>query len=214
MRTVLIVFLLVFCASVLPVCAEPEEIRKKRCKECHRFSSKEKQLEAPDLFYSGDKFHQSWLKNFLQSPEMIREAAFDSLTGEPWLPEAHVALTKEESERVTSFLMTLRLSNLEMKRVDEKPLSKEKRAQIKVLFERRFGCISCHRALNLVGKLRGGVSGPSLVNSGRRLKSDWIFNWLTAPKKFMYEGRMPVFNLGEETAISMTKYILSIRTKP
>ncbi|SVD77391.1 uncharacterized protein METZ01_LOCUS430245, partial [marine metagenome] len=38
MRTVLIVFLLVFCASVLPVCAEPEEISKKHCKECHRFS--------------------------------------------------------------------------------------------------------------------------------------------------------------------------------
>ncbi|SVC48526.1 uncharacterized protein METZ01_LOCUS301380, partial [marine metagenome] len=63
-------------------------------------------------------------------------------------------------------------------------------------------------------KLRGGVSGPSLVNSGLRLKSDWIFNWLTAPKIFMYEGRMPVFNLDEETAISMTKYILSIRIKP
>ncbi|SVE40531.1 uncharacterized protein METZ01_LOCUS493385, partial [marine metagenome] len=71
MKIVFIVFLLVFCASVLPVCAEPEEISKKNCKECHRFSSKEKQLAGPDLFYSGDKFHQSWLKNFLQSPEII-----------------------------------------------------------------------------------------------------------------------------------------------
>ena len=213
MRTVFIVFLLVFCVGALPVWAEPEEISRKNCKECHRFSSKEKQLEGPDLFYSGNKFHENWLKNFLQSPEMIREVNFDSLTGKTRSPEAHVSLTKEESERVASFLMTLRLSNFEMRRVSEEPLSKGKHAQTKILFERRYGCISCHRSLNLVGKVRGGVSGPSLVNSGLRLKPDWVFDWLITPQKFVREGRMPVFNLDEETAINMTKYILSIRAK-
>jgi len=65
--------------------------------------------------------------------------------------------------------------------------------------------------LNLVGKVRGGVSGPSLVNSGLRLKPDWIFHWLKTPQKCMYEGRMPVFDLDDQTTIRITKYILSIR---
>ena len=74
----------------------------------------------------------------------------------------HVALAKEGAERVASFLMTLRLPNFEVGKVNKEPLSKDERAQTKILFERSFGCISCHRALNLVGKVRGGVSGPSL----------------------------------------------------
>ena len=203
--------------SVLPVWAEPEEISKKGCRECHRFSFKEKQLnKGPDLFYSGDKFYKNWLNKFLQSPMVIREMNFfsgsDFLSEKANASEPHVALTKEGAKRVANFLMTLRLPNLEAGKVNEEPLSKAESARAKMLFERSFGCISCHRALNLVGKVRGGVSGPSLVNSGLRLKPDWIFHWLKTPQKFMYKGRMPVFNLNEETATRLTKYILSIRT--
>ena len=111
-----------------------------------------------------------------------------------------------------SFLVKLRLPKLEAGKVTAESLSKGKRARAKMLFERNFGCISCHRALNLVGKVRGGISGPSLIDSRLRLKSDWIFHWLKTPEMFMYEGRMPVFNLDEETAILITKYILSIRS--
>jgi len=203
--------------SVLPVWAEPEEISKKGCRECHRLSFKEKQLsKGPDLFYSGDKFYKNWLNKFLQSPTVIREMNFfsgsDFLSEKANASEPHVALTKEEAKKVASFLMTLRLPNLEAGKVNEEPLSKGESARAKMLFERSFGCISCHRALNLVVKVRGGVSGPSLVNSGLRLKPDWIFHWLKTPQRFIYEGRMPLFNLDEETTIRLTKYILSIRT--
>ncbi|HJL72452.1 MAG TPA: hypothetical protein QGI40_01195, partial [Nitrospinaceae bacterium] len=58
-----------------------------------------------------------------------------------------------------------------------------------------------------------GVSGPTLVDSGLRLKPDWVFHWLKSPEKFLPRGRMPVFNLDDETAIRITKYVLSIRTK-
>ena len=68
--------------------------------------------------------------------------------------------------------------------------------------------------MNLVGKIRGGVSGPSLVNAGLRLKSDWIFHWLQTPQKFMYEGRMPVYDLDEETTIRIAKYIFGMRANP
>ena len=206
-----------YFGSVFPVWAEPEEIGANGCRECHRLSSKEKKSDkGPDLFYAGDKFYKNWLNKFLQSPTVIREMNFfsgsDFLSEKANASEPHVALTKEGAKRVANFLMTLRLPNLEAGKVNEEPLSKAESARAKMLFERSFGCISCHRALNLVGKVRGGVSGPSLVNSGLRLKPDWIFHWLKTPQKFMYKGRMPVFNLDEETATRLTKYILSIRT--
>ena len=219
MRIIVSALLFWYFGSVFPVWAEPEEIGKKGCKECHRFSSEEKESnKGPDLFYAGDKFYKNWLNKFLQSPTVIREVNVFSESG--FLDEKnrgsnpHVALAKEGAERVANFLMTLRLPNLEVGKVNKEPLSKGERAQTKMLFERSFGCISCHRALNLVGKIRGGVSGPSLVNAGLRLKPDWIFHWLKTPQKFMYEGRMPVFALDEETAIRITKYIFGIRTNP
>ena len=217
MRMIVSTLLFWYFGSVFPVWAEPEEIGANGCRECHRLSSKEKKSDkGPDLFYAGDKFYKNWLNKFLQSPMVIREMNFfsdlDFLSEKANASEPHVALTKEGAKRVANFLMTLRLPNLEAGKVNEEPLSKGESARAKMLFERSFGCISCHRALNLVGKVRGGVSGPSLVNSGLRLKPDWIFHWLKTPQRFMYEGRMPVFNLDEETTIRITKYILSIRT--
>ena len=217
MRIIVSTLLFWYFGSVFPVWAEPEEIGANGCRECHRLSLKEKKSnKGPDLFYAGDKFYKNWLNKFLQSPTVIREMNFfsgsDFLSEKTNASEPHVALTKERAKRVANFLMTLRLPNLEAGKVNEEPLSKAESARAKMLFERSFGCISCHRALNLVGKVRGGVSGPSLVNSGLRLKPDWIFHWLKTPQRFMYEGRMPVFNLDEETTIRLTKYILSIRT--
>ncbi len=216
MRIIVSALLFWYFGSVFPVWAEPEEISANECRACHRLSSKEKQSDkGPDLFYAGDKFYKSWLNKFLQSPTLIREvnvfSESDFLMEKHKASNPHVALSKEEAERVANFLMTLRLPSLEVGKVNEEPLSKGERAQTKMLFERSFGCISCHRALNLVGKVRGGVSGPSLVNSGLRLKPDWIFHWLKTPQKFMYEGRMPVFDLDDQTTIRITKYILSIR---
>lgn len=197
---------------------EPEDIIKKGCRDCHRFSLKETRAKkGPDLFYAGDKFNRNWLRKFLESPVVIRKVVYalsqEYPEGKPEKNQPHLSLTKGESERISDFLMTLRLSGLVNSKIDEEPLSKGKRARTKILFERNFGCISCHQTLNLVGRVRGGISGPSLVDAGLRLRPDWIFNWLRTPKLFLSKGRMPVFDLNEETAAQITKYILTIRTK-
>ena len=200
------------------VWAEPEEINKAGCRDCHRFSPKEKQTkEGPDLFYSGDKFNRKWLREFLESPIVIRKVVYafslEYPEGKPKANQLHLALTKNESERISDFLMTLRLPGLEKDKINEKPLSRGMRARVKILFERKFGCTSCHETLNLVGRVRGGISGPSLVDAGLRLKPDWIFNFLKTPKFYLSKGRMPLFDLDEETAMQITKYILTVRSK-
>jgi hypothetical protein len=205
--------------NLSPVWAEPDEISNKECRSCHRFSLNEQySKKGPDLFYAGNKYYQVWLENFLQSPVVIRELAYtsqsDLIDKKPKVNWSHISLTKGESKRVSKFLMTLRTSGLEMGKVDKKKLSRGERSQGKILFERNFGCISCHRALNLVGKIRGGVSGSSMVDSGLRLNPDWVFNWLKNPQKFFSESGMPLYDLNEETTVLITKYILSIRTSP
>ena len=149
MRIIVSTLLLWYFGSVFPVWAEPEEIGANGCRECHRLSSKEKKSDkGPDLFYAGDKFYKNWLNKFLQSPTVIREMNFfsgsDFLSEKANASEPHVALTKEGAKRVANFLMTLRLPNLEAGKVNEEPLSKGESARAKMLFERSFGCISCH----------------------------------------------------------------------
>ena len=112
---------------------------------------------------------------------------------------------------MADYLLSLTLPDLPQDKVEDVPLTKGNRVRVKILFERNYGCIACHEGINLAGQARGGISGPSLANAGNRLTADWIFNWLKTPKKFISRGRMPFYNLDDESAIKLTKYILSLK---
>lgn len=200
---------------VSPVQAEPTIADKHECSSCHRFSV-EDSLEthkAPDLFYAGNKFQQPWLKKFLQNPVVVRKAGVstdpDFLKKESTLP--HPVLAKNDASEMADYLMSLTLSDLPKSKVDAAPLTKGNRVRVKILFERNYGCIACHEGINLAGQARGGISGPSLANAGNRLRADWIYNWLKTPQKFISKGRMPFYELDDESAIKITKYILSLK---
>ena len=189
------------------------------CTSCHRFSSGEpiESHKAPDLYYAGSKFQKPWLEKFLQNPVVIRQAGTITdpgfLKGVPSLAQPHPSLPQEEGlkKKMTEFLMSQTLPGLATGQVDDTPLTKGDRARTKILFERNYGCIACHKGINLAGQPRGGISGPSLANAGNRLKADWVFNWLKTPGKFLAKGRMPLYKLDDETTIKLTKYIMSLQ---
>ena len=125
MRMIVSTLLFWYFGGVFPVWAEPDEISNKECRSCHRFSLNEKYSnKGPDLFYAGNKYYQIWLENFLQSPAIIRELAYSSQPGllekKTKINRSHILLTKDESKRVSKFLMTLRIPGLEMGKVDKK----------------------------------------------------------------------------------------------
>ena len=93
-------------------------------------------------------------------------------------------------------------------------LSKGKRVRVKILFERDYSCIACHQSYNLARQPRGGVSGPSLIDAGRRLRPEWVYQWLKKPKQFITQGRMPLYTFDEETLRKMTQYIMSHKKDP
>ncbi|OGW17826.1 MAG: hypothetical protein A3K09_01240 [Nitrospinae bacterium RIFCSPLOWO2_12_FULL_47_7] len=192
----------------------PSLAREKKCEGCHRFSQASKETAAgPDLFFTGDKFQKAWMIAYLQKPEVIRKGGYITdpgfLRGEPTSAD-HAVLSAKEAEAMVDYLMTLKLPGLP-NGVDSEPLSQGNRAKVKVLFERDYGCSACHETINLAGKIRGGVSGPSLANAGNRLKADWVYHWLKTPRDFLDKGRMPVFQLPDDVMVQITKYIMTMK---
>lgn len=218
--SLLIPFILFYTGAMAEPPAENRSIvHKKQCDSCHRFSKDmpETISQGPDLFFAGNKFQRNWLKEFLQTPTVIREAGYITdpgfLKGQPTRGNPHPALSEKEAEETADFLMALKIDGLNQGVVDDQPLSKGKKVRVKILFERNFGCTACHKGVNLAGKPKGGISGPSLVNGGNRLNADWIYNWLKNPGTFIGNGRMPLFNFDDETAIQLSKYIMTLKTE-
>jgi cytochrome c551/c552 len=193
--------------------ASAEVLEVKNCSSCHRLKVEEtkKSFAGPDLHYAGNKFQAEWLTQFLINPEVIRPAGFVTDPGfftKTDLPP-HPSSSEEDANTLTKELMALKISapapvNLE-------PLTKGLRAKIKYQFERTFGCISCHQSLNLAGKVRGGISGPSLVNAGNRLQAEWIADWLMTPEIYTAKRRMPNYKMEPATLDQFTRFLMTLK---
>lgn len=192
--------------------ASPALVKEKQCGSCHRLSGTEQEKSAPDLFFAGDKFQRKWLENYLKQPEKIRLAGHTRdpgfLKGAPQFSGPHPALNSNEAQLMTDHLMSLKIMK-DTQPLELPALSKGKRVRIKILFERDYGCIACHQSYNLARQPRGGVSGPSLIDAGRRLRPEWVYQWLKNPKQFVTRGKMPLYTFDEETLRKMTQYIMS-----
>ncbi len=188
-------------------------IEEKNCSACHRLSKVEKEKKGPDLFYAGNKYQDTWLEEYLQNPVTLRKAGTinnpDFLKRELQNPQQHPILNKNDALNITQELMLMTLPGLPEEKIN--PLTKGQIAKTKYEFERTFSCISCHQSLNLAGKPRGGISGPSLVNAGNRLKESWVANWLKNPKIFSNKSRMPVYKMNNETRLRFTKFIMTLK---
>lgn len=192
--------------------ASPALIKEKQCDTCHRFAITETEKSAPDLFFAGDKFQKKWLEHYLKQPEAIRLAGHTRdpgfLKGQPEFTGPHPALKPKEAREMTDYLMTLKILK-ESPPLELPVLSKGARMRVKILFERDYSCIACHQSYNLARQPRGGISGPSLIDAGRRLRPEWVYQWLKNPGQFITRGRMPHYTFDEETLRKMTQYVLS-----
>ena len=188
-------------------------IEEKNCSACHRLFKVEKEKKGPDLFYAGNKFQGAWLEEYLQNPVILRKTgAINSpnfLKGGLQNLQQHPILNKNDAVNITQELMAMTLPGLPEEQIN--PLTKGQIAKTKYEFERTFSCISCHQSLNLAGKPRGGISGPSLINAGNRLKENWVANWLKNPKIFSNKSRMPVYKMDNETRLRFTKFIMTLK---
>lgn len=210
---------LIIVLSATTACSfnETERIIKaNQCPDCHLFSPQTKitkdHKKAPDLFYAGDKFQEKWLTEFLKEPETIRPTGYINdpgyLKGNPEL-KSHVRLTKQDALLVSKYLLTLKSGLLEPIEIDYRKIEKRRIARGKRMFEGQYGCIACHMAQNLMGVVKGGISGPILSNAGNRLRNQWVFNMLKNPTLFEKKGRMPVYKIPDRDYVMITAYLMT-----
>ena len=209
-----ILFLLVSLFFILnPILSNASLIEEKKCSVCHRLSKIEVAKIGPDLFYAGNKFQSTWLLQYLQNPLTLRKAGtgFNPgfLKGE--FNNSHPVLSKKDAIQISQELMTMIFPNMPDETSNLKALSKGQIAKTKYEFERTFSCISCHQSLNLAGKPRGGISGPSLIDAGNRLQASWVAHWLKNPKMFSEENRMPIYKMDDETRLRFTQFIMALK---
>lgn len=201
----------------LPTLANAGPLQDNNCGSCHRLNLEEGEnnFSGPDLHYAGNKFQPNWLKQFLIKPAVIRPAGF--ITGTKFLQKEnlppHPAFPEKDANTLAKSLMGLKLSDHQLEPVPTETLSKGKRAKIKYQFERTYGCISCHQSLNLRGKVRGGISGPSLVNAGNRLQANWVASWLKTPEKYIRKSRMPRYQMDTSVRNQFTQFLMTLKSE-
>ncbi len=165
----------------------------KKCGGCHYTTgpAREKTIadqlkkKGPELWYAGSKFQKEWLGAWLQDPKPIRPLAYNSLTKKN--PGNHPKLAAGDAAGVTDYLMSLT-----SKDVAAGVIKAKKNLKGKLVFTKKMPCSGCHQ-YEMRKKVKGGLSGPSLVGAGKRLNPDWIYAYLKAPKAFKPVKMMPVF---------------------
>ena len=209
-----ILFLLISgCYLLSPILSYASLIEERKCSACHRLNKTEISKRGPDLFYSGNKFQSNWLIQYLQNPVTLRKAGTISNSGflKGEFKFSHPVLSKKDAIQITQELMIMVLPKMPDETSNLKTLSKGQKAKTKYEFERTFSCISCHQSLNLAGKPRGGISGPSLIDAGNRLQASWVANLLKNPKMFSEKNRMPIYKMDDETRLRFTQFIMALK---
>jgi cytochrome c2 len=225
MRTKIICFI-ALAGSILtvPVFAKtgPEVLQE--CSSCHAITkpadaslARVWERKGPDLYYAGVKFNREWLATWLQNPTTIRpggvmyskvvKASTDKSADaiDASLLTAHVKLSKDDAEAVTTELMKL---GTDLDLVQKGSFKNEPSGPMaSMLFSKLRGCSSCHSAA--VGT--GGQSGPELYDAGSRLQPDFVVAYINDPQKFDPHVWMPKLDLTAADVQKLAGYLTTLK---
>ena len=151
------------------------------CGNCHSGLAPSEIImqRAPDLSYSGLKYNEAFIFDYLKSPQKIRHHI-----GKSRMPDFGFA--DNEALALTKYLMSQKKlpgnKNLESKRI--KPNDKGFN-----LIHNDYQCTACHK-LNEVGVLQS----TDLTDAGVRLKNNWLYDLLLNPSLYVPKASpMPTF---------------------
>tara|TARA_B100001245_G_C22894619_1_gene431758 strand:+ start:6086 stop:7606 length:1521 start_codon:yes stop_codon:yes gene_type:complete len=151
------------------------------CGNCHSGIEPSKIImqRAPDLSYTGLKYNEAFIYDYLKSPQKIRHHI-----GKSRMP--NFGFADNEALALTKYLMSQKKlpgdKKLESKRI--KPNDKGFN-----LIHNDYQCTACHK-LNDVGLLQS----TDLTNAGVRLTNNWLYELLLYPSLYVpKESPMPTF---------------------
>jgi cbb3-type cytochrome oxidase cytochrome c subunit len=174
-------------------------LEKYRCLVCHRIRGKGGTL-APDLSQEGSRVRKEWFVNYMKKPDTIRPILVERMIRLN-IPDADIQ-TLDAYFRTT--LVDSRVDNLAgvvkgMHLGNPETISKGR-----TLYFEKYACDACHQI-----NLKGGTVGPDLTNAGKRLRPEWVVQWLRNPKTFLKRSVEPVYDFRPEEIEELTAFLVS-----
>lgn len=177
--------------------AENSLVRELGCGNCHSGLASSSLLKnvAPDLSYSGLKYNQSYLFDYLKNPHKVRHNI-----GNARMPNFNLA--DNEALAITKYLMSRKLLPNGNKLKPRKIKNSKKGFD---LINDEYQCTACH-LLNNNGKLLS----IDLTNTGSRLQKNWIYEIILNPADYVPRGSpMPTyFNMNDPGADKIIKIMV------
>lgn len=178
------------------VLAEGAKLMKKNvCFGCHRIDGYESLDKiSPPLSRIGEKVSYSWLVKWLLNPSDMVEGAT--------MPD--FKFSEEDARAVADYLFSL----TQNKKKDE-PVKEDVDWTLydkgKIIYSQSI-CSICHSA-NSRGGAYEDMFAPDLSKVGSKLNSEWLQTWLSNPKSYFGNARMPHYRMTEEEILSLSEYL-------
>jgi mono/diheme cytochrome c family protein len=164
-----------------------------RCMTCHNIQGHGGPF-APELTHEGSKLKGSWIKGFIETPDIIRPLLKQ-------MPKFN--LTSEEAQTGADFIEEYFVTD----EIDLDSFVNVEPANIEInkgkeLYDAK-GCKTCHTIQV------GGIVGPNLKRVGDRMENGFIFFHLKDPHHETPDAVEPDYNLSDEEATALTHYLMS-----
>ncbi len=178
------------------VLAEGDKLMKKNvCFGCHRLDGYENiEKISPPLSRIGEKVSYTWLVQWLMNPSGMVEGAN--------MP--NFKFSEEDASAVADYLFSL----TQKKRKDE-PLDEDVDWILydkgKIIYSQSI-CSICHSANGRGGAYKD-MFASDLSKVGSKIKRDWLQSWLSSPKSYFNNARMPHYRMTEEEILSLSEYL-------
>ncbi len=172
------------------------------CGICH-ITEVKKRVVAPNLGHEGSKLNKEWVFSFLKNPSRVRPVGFIPLT-KTMMP--NFQFSDEEARAITEFLMTKKDAGVNRQDVARLAITDAEIEKGKKLFDKEYGCIACHK----INDEEGGIVGPDLRIAAKRLRPEWVFNWIKNPQSIRPDSPMPNLGVPDDNIRSIIAYLLSL----
>jgi mono/diheme cytochrome c family protein len=188
-------------ASLVPGGPVGALIDRYRCLSCHRIGEEGGDTSTAPLTFEGSKVQREWLIDYLTLSYSLR----------PILEERMPVLRmpREEAVQLADAFESFSLD----RRIPEDPFSGRPASDADTIEGQKLyaslGCRACH----IVGS-SGGYYGPPLTDTGKRLKSGWVYAWLKGPQRWRADVRCPNYGLTDTDALRLTAYLGTLRSEP
>lgn len=164
----------------------------------------------PPLFGEGKKVQSNWLYEFLLEPYPIRPAVF--------LRMPKFNMSRDEATKLVNYFAAVDNANYpyeasivkQSSRLEEMQTAYAKRAEeanrsnanrlddaLKIVIDKKNFCAQCHFVGDYAPDGQGRNRGPNLADVHRRLRPEYLRNWIANPKMILPYTGMPV-NFGYE----------------